>query len=182
MIRNKLIILILLPIVVLISCVQSNNQDSKATTRISDYTKSIENFKIDTGLVQYDTNPQNMTTHHLDSGSNLVFVYERTGVTMIDANDWEAKYTETLIFQIDSTVSDFEYCETNLKQIDCKYFWICLSKDIKKEIIDVKKGCIKGLISKDSLMIEIDVNSGFGFGGLMEKDDNKVIKYKTTRR
>jgi PBP1b-binding outer membrane lipoprotein LpoB len=181
MIKNKLIILILLQIVILTGCVQTNNNPKK-TGRISDYTKSTESFKIDTGLVHFDTIPKNLTTHQLDSGTNLVFVYERTGVTMIDANDWEAKYTETLIFQLDSAVGEFEYCDTNLKQIDCKYYWICLAKEIKKEIIDVEKGSIKGYITNDSIMIDIDVNSKFGFGGLMEKDNDRKIKYKTTRR
>ncbi len=182
MIRNKLIILILLQIVILTGCVQINNDDSKKNARISDYTKSTESFKIDTGLVQFDMMPKNLNTHQFDSGSKLVFIYERTGVTMIDANDWEAKYTETLIFQLDSAVDEFEYCDTNLKQIDCKYYWICLAKEIKKEIIDIEIGCIKGYINNDSTMIEIDVNSKFGFGGLMEKDNDRKIKYKTTRR
>lgn len=123
-----------------------------------------------------------MTTHKLDSGYNLVFVYERTGITMIDANDWEAKYTETLIFQLDSAIGDFEFCDTSLNRIDCKYYWICLAKEIKKEIIDIEKGCIKGFVSRDSIKFEIDVNSGFGFGGLMEKDKDRAIKFKTTRR
>jgi hypothetical protein len=182
MIKNKLTILIFLPIVILIGCVQTDNNDSKETGRISDYTKPTVNFKIDTGLVQFDTIPKNMTTHQLDSGSNLVFVYERTGVTMIDVNDWEAKYTETLIFQIDSAVGEFEFCGTNLKQIDCKYYWICLAREIKKEIIDVEKGCIRGTISNDSIMIDIDINSDFGFGGSMEIDNDRLIKYKTTWR
>jgi len=167
---------------ILIGCVQTNNKDSKKTSRISDYTKSTESFKIDTGLVQFDTIPKNLTTHRLDSGSNLVFVYERTSVTMIDANDWEAKYTETLIFQLDSAVGEFEYCDTNLKHIDCKYYWICLAKEIKKEIVDVENGCIKGYITNDSILIDIDVNSKFRFGGQMEKDNDRLIKYKTTRR
>jgi hypothetical protein len=180
MIRNKPNILLLLSLVAMIGCVHNGNSDS--SSRISDYTKSAESFTIDTGLVQFDTIPKNLTTHQLDSGSNFVFVYERTGVTLIDANDWEAKYTETLIFQIDSAVGEFEICDTNLKQIDCKYYWICLAKDIKKEIVDIEKGCIKGNITSDSILIDINVNSEFGFGGLMEKDKDRVIKYKTTRR
>lgn len=180
MIKNNRNILLLLSLLAMIGCIQNGNSDSNS--QISDYTKSRESFKIDTGLVQFDTIPKNLTTHRLDSGSNLVIVYERTGVTMIDANDWEAKYTETLIFQLDSAMGEFEYCDTNLKQIECKYYWICLAKEIKKEIIEVEKGCIKGYISNDSIMIDIDVNSKFGFGGLMEKDKNRVITYKTTRR
>jgi hypothetical protein len=39
----------------------------------------------------------------------------------------------------------------------------------EKEIIDIEKGCIKGIISSDSVMIEIDVNSEFDFGGILEK-------------
>lgn len=182
MIKNKLTILTFLLILILIGCVRTNNNDSKKTSRISDYTKSTESFIIDTGFVQFDTIPKNTTTHQLDSGSNLVFVYERTGVTMIDVNDWEAKYTETLIFQLDSANGDFEFSDTSLKQVDCKYYWICFAKEIKKEIINVDKGYVKGFISADSIMIDIDVNSEFGFGGLMDKDKDRVIKYKTTRR
>lgn len=174
-------ILLFIVCCILFSCNQAGNQ-TDSMKRISDYTKPTKDFRIDTGMVQFDTIPKNMTTHQLDSGSNLVFIYERTGVTIVDANDWEAKYTETLIFQLDSAVSKFEYCDTNLKQIDCKYYWICLAKEIKKEIIDIEKGCIKGYISSDSLLIDIDVNSGFGFGGLMDKDKDRLIKHKTTRR
>ena len=181
MIKNKQTLLVLLLIIILIGCVQTSNKDSKNASRISDFTKSTEDFLIDTGLVNFDTFPKNMTTHQLDSGSSLVFVYERTGVTMIDANDWEAKYTETLIFQIDSAVGEYEYCDTNLKQIDCKYYWICLAKEIKKEIIDIDKGCIKVTVSKDSIIVDVNVNSEFGFGGLMEKDNDRVIKYSTNR-
>lgn len=182
MIKNEPNLLIYLIIFTLISCVQSNNNYSKTRTQISEYTKQVQDFKIDTGIVQFDTIPKNMTTHQLDSGSNIVFVYERTGVTFIDLSDEEVKYTETLIFQINSAADKFEFCDTSLKQIECKYYWICLAREIKKEIIDIKKGCIKGLISPDSIMIDIDINSGFGFGGLMDKDNDRVIKYKTTRR
>jgi hypothetical protein len=174
-------ILILIFCSILVGCNQIGNK-TDSLKRISDYTKPTEDFRIDTGIVQFDMIPKSMTTHQLDSGSNLVFIYERTGVTMVDANDWEAKYTETLIFQLDSTIRDFEFCDTSLSQIDCKYYWICLTKEIKKEIIDIEKGCIKGVISTDSLLIAIDINSGFGFGGLMEKDKDRVIKYTTTRR
>ena len=89
----------------LISCNQTGeNRTYSATTPISDYTKGTENFEIKSGYVHFDLLPKNLTTHRLDTGTDRVFVYERTGVTMIDANDWEAKYTETLIFQIDSSI------------------------------------------------------------------------------
>jgi hypothetical protein len=178
MIKNKLAIAILLLIMILIGCVYTKDNDSKRTGRISEYTKSTESFKIDTGMVQFDSIPNNLTTHQLDSGNNLVFIYQRTGVTMIDANDWEAKYTETLVFQIDSTVNEFEFCDTNHKQIDCKFYWICYAKEIKKEIIDIDKGCINGYIAYDSIIVDININSGFGFGGLMEKENDRTIEYR----
>lgn len=178
MTKYRVFILVLFPISTLTSCVQPKDKKTEVhKPQISNFTNSTENFKIEAGTVRFDTLPNNTTTHQIDPGTKRIFTYMRTGTTMIDASDWEAKYTETLIFQVDSTIRQFEYCDTTLKQINCKYFWICLTKDIKKEIKEVKKGCIRGKISNDSLLIEIDINPEFGFGGLMEEDEEKVIKY-----
>jgi hypothetical protein len=175
--------IILITTTFIISCNPANNSNNSSIPSITDFSKTKESFSITTGLAHFDILPSNLNTHKLDSGGKRIFIYERTGVTMIDANDWEAKYTETLIFQIDSTINQFEYCDSDLSLIDCRYYWICLANEIKKEIRNVKQGCIKFDLSKDLLSIDIDVNSGFRFGGILEKDNDRVIKYgKSTRR
>jgi hypothetical protein len=83
---------------------------------------------IDTGFVRLDTTPKNMTTHQLNPDFNHVFISESTGVTTIGANDWDVKYTETLKFQLDSKIGELKFCDMSLKQIDCKYSWICLKR------------------------------------------------------
>jgi outer membrane lipoprotein-sorting protein len=64
MIKNKRNILLLLSLLAMIGCIQNSNSDSNS--QISDYTKSTESFKIDTGLVQFDTVTKNLTTNRLD--------------------------------------------------------------------------------------------------------------------
>ncbi|MBN1969268.1 MAG: hypothetical protein JW870_07865 [Candidatus Delongbacteria bacterium] len=184
-INMRLLGVLIVGLLILNNCTQNSNKPNTGSIKISkasEYTKPVESFKVLNGLVLFDTLTGNLTTHKIISGNKNIFIYERTGVTMVDANDWEAKYTESLIFQVDTTIKDFNYCDNDLSNIDCKYYWICLAKEIKKEIRNIDEGCIKGNITKDSVNIEIEVNSKFRFGGILESDNDRIIKYKTTRR
>ncbi len=153
-----------------------NNSSSGKINKIANYSKPTESFEVTQGLVVFDTLTANIKTHKIVQGDKFVFSYERTGLTVSDGEDWDLKYKETLVFQIDTTLTKFDFCDTDLKSIDCKYYWICYAKEIKKEIKNIKKGCINGYVSNDSIQVNIDINSEFGFGSFMEKDEKRKIK------
>ncbi len=163
--------LILIFIVLLPSCVPN-----KLTT------EGPEKFTVSKGFAQFDTSLVNLKTHEIDSGDKYVFVYERKGVTFIDANDYEAQYTESIIFQFDTVLNEINLCDSALLKIDCKYYWICLAKDIRKEIRNIDKGCITFKNKNDSMEIQFDLDPKFKFGGYQEKDKTRIIKYETTWR
>jgi len=158
---------------VVLSC---NNSSTDKTNKIADYSKPTESFEVSQGRVVFDSLTTNINTHKIVQGNKYVFSYERTGLTVNDGEDWDLKYKETLVFQVDTTLKKFDFCDNDLKNIDCKYYWICYSKEIKKEIRNIKKGCIIGLVSNDSIQVDIDINSEFGFGSFMEKNDKRKIK------
>lgn len=146
---------------------------------IANYAKEEESFSVKYGDIQYDTLPVNLKTHNIKEGNKYVLEYDHSGTTFIDANNFESKYTETLLFQIDTISRKFEYCDTSLAKINCKYYWICIANKINKEIRNVRKGCIKGEIRKDTLFIEININLEFEFKSILKQSANRVIKYKT---
>ena len=159
----------------------SNSVNSNKKTNSQKNNIPPKDLQIIRGVVLFDTLPGNMITHKIIPGNKYVFVYKRSGSTMIDENDWDAEYTETLIFQIDTATKEFDYCDKDLKNIGCKYYWICLAKEIKKESRNVVKGCIKGKRIGDSFQILIDVNPEFKFGGILEKDNEHKIHYKNNQ-
>ena len=152
---------------------------STPSYQIADYNKKTEDLKVDYGKLQFDTLPKNLKTHNITKGDKFVIEYSRSGTTVTGVDDYESKYTETLLFQIDTVPQKFKYCNMSLNNINCKYYWTCLASEIKKEMINVKKGCITGEVFDDSLILEIDIDPEFGFGGIFEKNDNRIIKYKT---
>lgn len=148
---------------------------------ISTYSQPTQNFRMEKGRAIFDTLPQNTSTYKIVPGNKNVFIYTRSGVTMIDENDWEAKYTETLIFQVDTSIKKYNYRDKDLKKINCKYFWICLSGNIQKKIRNVEKGFIKDTLIEGSDQVMIDIIPEFRFGGTTEKDNNREIEYHFNR-
>ena len=155
----------------------SDHYNSFESNNISGYTHPTETFKVVKGCALFDTLPGNLNTCRVVPGNGIVFIYKRSGVTVVDENDWEAKYFETLIFQVDTTVKNYNYHNNDLQKLKCKYFWICLSKEIQKEVRNVDSGFIGDTLVGDSVQIMIDVNPGFTFGGTTEKDNYREIKY-----
>gem|GEM_PF-5600011 len=121
------------------------------------------------GLLQYDTIPNNLKTHTLKEGSNFVFTYKRSGHTAVDFNDFDAKYYEYIIFEIDSAYSNLNYCDSSIKILNCKYYWICYGKEILKESRDIQKGCITFGKNANSPELQINVEVDFGFGSFLER-------------
>ena len=109
-----------------------NNSSKGKTNKIADYSKSTESFEVTQGFVVFDTLNANIKTHKIVQGDKFVFSYERTGLTVSDGEDWDLKYKETLVFQVDTTLTEFYFCDSDLKNIDCKYYWICYAKEDKK--------------------------------------------------
>ena len=183
--NSKLFFLVLLTFLFVDACKQNTNKSQTAysnnQTKIPKKDINENDLQITKGAVLFDTLPASMTTHKIIPGDKYVFVYKRSGSTMIDENDWDAEYTETLIFQIDTATKEFDYCDKDLKNIDCRYYWICLAKEIKKEGRNVVKGCIKGKRIGDTVQILIDVNPEFKFGGILERDNEHKIYYKNNQ-
>lgn len=171
-IKPKLVKTLSLVLFMLFSC------KGGTSYKISDYTKKIESFYVNYGKLQYDTLPNNLESHKVIEGNSIVVAYKREGTTFIDANDYEAKYYEYLIFELDTNKGKFEICDTSLSKVNCKYYWICLSKELKKEIRDVDKGCVYWQYYGDSLMLNLDVEVDFSFGGFIEKKKNRSFKQK----
>jgi hypothetical protein len=65
-----------------------------------------------------------------------------------------------------------------LAEIDCKYYWICLSKKFKKEIRNVDKGCITWEYLGDSLLLEFDIEVNFSFGDFIDNKKNRHLQQK----
>ncbi|MDD3740324.1 MAG: hypothetical protein PHH30_03710 [Bacteroidales bacterium] len=148
--------------------------------KISNYNEKTETIKsLLNSTVIYDTLPDNINTYKAIKGDKTVFVFERTGTTVTGIKDWESKYIEELIFEVESIESDFEYSGDKLLKIKCKYFWVCYAETIKKEIRNVQNGCIKGTIVGDSLQIDINVKIDFEFdNSILKSDDKNCIVFK----
>ena len=177
--QGKNNILFLMTALVLYACHSSDSihQKSDKIADISTYSQPTQIFKVEKGQVIFDTLLQNMNTYKIVPGNKNIFIYTRSGVTMADENDWEAKYIETLFFQIDTSVKKFNYRDKDLKKIDCRYFWVCFSKKFQKVIRDIDKGFIKDTLINGSAQIMIDVDPEFRFGGITEKDNSREIRY-----
>lgn len=179
--KYKLMLELLAGCVLLGACRQishgSNPNYLKKTPEISTYAQPKESFAVKQGAVLFDTLPSTLTTHKIIFGNKYVFIYKRTGVTMLDAYDWEAKYMETLIFQIDTSTKEFQFCDRDLRKIDCRYYWVCLATHLRKEIRKVKKGCIKGTLTGDSVHVSIKVDPEFSLGGAMKSDNSQKINF-----
>lgn len=156
----------ILPFVLSLFCSCEGNLSYK----MSDYAKKSESCYAQYGKIQYDTLLSDLDVYKIVKGDSIVIVYEREGTTFVNANDYEAKYYEYLIFELDTIKHrKFQICDALLSEINCKYYWVCLSKEPKKEIRNIDKGCIDWQYYGDSLRVKVDVNVDFSFGGFLEK-------------
>lgn len=163
---------------IIISCFIFSCQNS--SFNMSNYNKRTETIKsLLNSTVIYDTLPDNINTYKAIRGNKTVYIFERTGTTVTGIKDWESKYIEELIFEVESTENEFEYSGEKLLEIKCKYFWICYAETIKKEIRNVQNGCIKGTIVGDSLQIDINVEIDFEFdNSILKSEDKNCIVFK----
>lgn len=155
-------------------------KDRRTGYDIESFGKEKEEVEVKLGAVQHEISPKKLSTHKVREGDNYIIVYKRTGTTFIDANDYEARYTETLVCQIDSFSKENKYCDSSLVEVEAKYYWVALSKEPKKEVREVRQGCIEGLVIGDSLLLKINIEVDFRFGGFLEKKDSRKINYQGT--
>ena len=175
MIRKAIIIFNVLALIFFSSCKEDVSYE------IANYNKKSETLKINYGRLDNSGELQN-DIYKVINGDNIVIEYKRSGTTFVDASDFEAKYYEYLVFQVDSNANKFNLCDSSLSQIDCKYYWVCYSKKKQRKVFNIEKGCVEGCVINDSLKLEINVEVDFGFGGILERKKNRKIRFNKVVR
>ena len=148
-----------------------NNQNSTQHT--------VENAPIQKevfrhSLIRQQENIESLRPPEVAKGQMIVFRFENKDQTFVDANDYDARLKETLLFEINPKLEKFEFTDDELLNINCRYHWVFYSKQPKGKTVDIDKGKIKGE-KLDSLTweISIDIDTEQKFGGYLDKKNSR---------
>ncbi|NOZ35779.1 MAG: hypothetical protein GXO80_10835 [Chlorobi bacterium] len=168
----------ILSILLLFSVISCNNDRRTINTTV----KKSENYTLySNSTFKMFTKLKTLAQYKLENSNRNVFVYEKIDETFVDAYDYEPRYTEVLIFEFDPNVETFKYADKELGEINCKYSWEVLTKIPELKVKDIKKGFISGKrISKDTWEIVVEIDTDFRFGGYLEKQKARKIKFTKT--
>ena len=144
--KTKLIFTFLL--LILIGC---SNDDSGESTNLRFFENSIVQIPMD------DTDFFVVT---IDSGDNLVFQYQF--VVDSEPNIADSGFSETILFEIDPSLTEFSFSDNDLLTTNAFYRQICFCDNV--ESITIESGNISGIRrSSNSWQIDIDVEIDLGF-------------------
>jgi len=152
----------------------SCNQNGKNVAIGSVPVERIEVHEMSTLIIEQ--NPKLIKQYEIKAGNEVVFVYLNEGETFIDAEDYDAKYLESLVFSIPDSITSFEKSAEELQEINCTYSWTVISKIPEKISKPIREGSIRG--QKDSngkWSVDINVETGHKFGGYLERQSSRGI-------
>ena len=144
--KTKLIFTFFL--LILIGC---SNDDSGESTNLRFFENSI---------IQIPRDDTDFFVVTIDSGDNLVFQYQL--VVESEPNIADSGFSETILFEIDPSLTEFSFSDNDLPTTNAFYRQICFCDNV--ESITIESGNISGIKrSSNSWQIDIDVEIDLGF-------------------
>lgn len=150
-------------------------------SKISTVSKKTVNFKLENhSALIYVPNQNKIRKYEVADGELCVFTYEKKGVIYANAEDYDAQYTESIIFEFDPTLGDFHFTDGDLTKIHCLYSWKASTKKPTTEIRIIEKGSIRGQkLYENTWSISVNIDSGFKVGSSRDKRNTRKIKFET---